>query len=84
MTGVQTCALPIYRQDQAYRDHVLPPGVKRLAIEAGITDFWRKYVGLEGAVIGLDRFGESAPAPQLFTLFGFTPENIVASAEKIL
>lgn len=65
------------QQDAAYREAVLPKGVARVAIEAGVTDYWRKYVGLEGAVIGLDRFGESAPAPQLYEHFGITAEAIV-------
>ena len=71
-------------QDQAYKDAVLIPGVKRLAIEAGVTDFWRKYVGLEGDVVGIDTFGESAPAAELFKEFGFTVDNVVAHAEKLL
>ena len=71
-------------QDQAYKDAVLIPGVKRLAIEAGVTDFWRKYVGLEGDVVGIDTFGESAPAADLFKEFGFTVDNVVAHAEKLL
>ena len=66
------------RQDLAYRRSVLPPGVRAAAIEAGVSDFWRKYVGLDGIVIGIDRFGESAPAAALFDLFGFTPEKIAA------
>jgi transketolase len=53
----------------------------RVAIEAGVTDFWYKYVGLEGAVVGIDTFGESAPAPVLFKHFGFTVENVVAKAK---
>ncbi len=64
------------RQDAAYREAVLPRGLPRIAIEAGVSGFWRKYVGLEGAVVGLDRFGESAPAGDLFKHFGFTPENV--------
>jgi transketolase len=69
------------RQDLAYRKSVLPDGVRRAAVEAGVSDFWRKYVGLDGVVVGIDRFGESAPAPALFDLFGFTPEKIAASLE---
>ncbi len=65
------------RQDAAYRAAVLPPGVPRVAVEAGVTDYWRKYVGLEGEVIGIDRFGESAPGPELFKFFGFTVDNVV-------
>jgi transketolase len=64
------------RQDIAYRKSVLPDGVRRAAVEAGVSDFWRKYVGLDGVVVGIDRFGESAPAPALFELFGFTPEKV--------
>ncbi|HKU70709.1 MAG TPA: transketolase [Burkholderiales bacterium] len=72
------------RQDEAYRGSVLPRGVRRVAVEAGVTDVWRKYVGLEGAVVGIDRFGESAPAGELFKHFGFTPENVVAAVKGIL
>ena len=72
------------RQDQAYKDSVLPKGTKRVAIEAGVTDFWRKYVGLEGAVVGIDTFGESAPAGDLFKHFGFTVENVVNTVKGIL
>ena len=72
------------RQDEAYRGSVLPRGVRRVAVEAGVTDIWRKYVGLEGAVVGIDRFGESAPAGELFKHFGFTPENVVAAVKGIL
>jgi transketolase len=67
------------RQDLAYRKSVLPDGVRRAAVEAGVSDFWRKYVGLDGVVVGIDRFGESAPAPALFDLFGFTPEKVAAA-----
>jgi hypothetical protein len=52
------------------------PGVKRIAVEAGVTDFWRKYVGLDGAVVGIDTFGESAPGGVLMEHFGFTVENL--------
>jgi len=72
------------RQEADYRQSVLPRGVPRLAIEAGVTDLWRKYVGLDGDVIGLDRFGESAPAADVFKLFGFTVENVVARALTLL
>ncbi|MBF0218005.1 MAG: transketolase [Gammaproteobacteria bacterium] len=70
-------------QDAAYRQSVLPAGCKRVAIEAGVTDGWYKYVGLDGAVIGLDRFGESAPAGLLFKEFGFTVENVVKTVESL-
>ncbi|HEX8612018.1 MAG TPA: transketolase [Telluria sp.] len=72
------------RQDAAYKASVLTRGVPRVAIEAGVTDFWYKYVGLEGAVVGIDTFGESAPAPVLFKHFGFTVENVVAKVKSVL
>jgi transketolase len=72
------------RQDKAYKAGVLTKGVPRVAIEAGVTDFWYKYVGLEGAVVGIDTFGESAPAPALFKHFGFTVENVVAKVKSVL
>lgn len=73
------------KQDAAYRESVLPSNVtKRVAIEAQISDFWYKYVGLEGRIVGMNSFGESAPADQLFKLFGFTVENVVAKAKEIL
>ena len=72
-------------QDPAYRESVLPAAVtKRVAVEAGVTDFWRKYVGLNGKVVGIDTFGESAPAAAVFKHFGFTDENIVKTVEAIL
>jgi transketolase len=71
------------RQDAAYRESVLPKGVRRIAVEAGVTDIWRKYVGLEGAVLGIDRFGESAPAGDLFKYFGFTVDNLVAQVKSV-
>jgi transketolase len=72
------------RQEQAYKDSVLTAGVKRVAIEAAHPDFWRKYVGLEGAVVGIDTFGESAPGGVLMKHFGFTVENVVAVAKTVL
>ncbi len=71
-------------QDQAYRDSVLTPGVKRVAVEAAHPDFWRKYVGLEGAVVGIDTFGESAPGGVLMKHFGFTVENVVNTVKSVL
>jgi transketolase len=72
-------------QDQAYRDSVLPPQVKvRVAVEAGVTAGWWRYVGPEGRVVGLDRYGESAPAKDVFEYFGFTPENVVKQVEVAL
>ena len=72
------------RQDAAYKASVLTKGVPRVAIEAGVTGFWYKYVGLEGAVVGIDTFGESAPAGVLFKHFGFTVENVVAKVKSVL
>ena len=72
------------RQDQAYKDSVLTKGVKRVSIEAGVTDFWRKYIGLDGAAVGIDTFGESAPGGALFKHFGFTVENVVSTVKSIL
>jgi len=78
------CADVFDRQDDAYKASVLPKGVPRIAIEAGVTDFWYKYVGLEGAVVGIDRFGESAPANALFKFFGFTTENVINKVKSVL
>jgi len=72
------------RQDATYKAQVLGKGIPRVAIEAGVTDFWYKYVGLEGAVVGIDTFGESAPAPVLFKHFGFTVENVVGKVKSVL
>ncbi len=72
------------RQEQAYKDSILTPGIKRVAIEAGVTDFWRKYVGLEGGVVGIDTFGESAPGGVVMEHFGFTVENVVKTVKEVL
>jgi transketolase len=72
------------KQDAAYRQSVLTRGLPRVAVEAGVTGFWHKYVGLEGAVVGIDSFGESAPAGPLFKHFGFTPEKVVAAVKGVL
>ena len=72
------------RQDAAYKAGVLPKGLPRVAVEAGVSDGWYKYVGLEGKVVGLDRFGESAPAGVLFKEFGFTAENVVKAVKSLL
>ncbi|PSU82048.1 transketolase [Photobacterium phosphoreum] len=73
------------KQTAAYRESVLPANVTaRIAIEAGIADYWYKYVGLNGRIIGMTTFGESAPADELFTMFGFTVENIVNNANALL
>ena len=72
------------RQDAAYQAGVLTKGLPRVAIEAGVSAFWYKYVGLEGAVVGIDTFGESAPAGVLFKHFGFTVDNVVAKVKSVL
>ncbi|WP_211452089.1 transketolase [Collimonas antrihumi] len=78
------CADVFDRQEASYKASVLQRGLPRVAIEAGVTAFWHKYVGLEGAVVGIDTFGESAPAPVLFKHFGFTVENVVAKTKLVL
>ena len=82
------CSSLFDRQDAAYRESVLPRDIPRVALEAGVTDFWRKYVGsaddTRGAVVGIDTFGESAPAGVLFKYFGFTVENVVAAVRTVL
>jgi transketolase len=87
-TAVRVVSMPSTHvfdaQDEAYRASVLPRGVPRVAVEAGVTDYWRKYVGLDGAVIGIDRFGESAPAGELFKYFGFTAENVVKAVRSVI
>jgi len=72
------------RQDESYRNAVLPRGLPKVAVEAGVSDYWRKYVGLEGAVVGIDRYGESAPAGELFKHFGFTPERVADTVRSVL
>ena len=73
------------KQDAAYRESVLPASVTaRVAVEAGIADFWYKYVGFGGAIVGMTSFGESAPAGELFKMFGFTVENVVKKAKEVL
>jgi transketolase len=82
------CCSVFDRQDAAYREAVLPRGLPRVAVEAGVTDYWRKYVGAiddpTGAVVGIDRFGESAPAAVLFKHFGFTVDHVVAAVRNVL
>nr|MBP7810735.1 transketolase [Neisseria sp.] len=72
------------KQDGQYQASVLPQGLPRIAVEAGVSDGWYKYVGLNGAVIGLDRFGESAPAELLFKEFGFTVDHVVDVVKNVL
>ena len=71
-------------QDASYRQSVLAEGGKRIAIEAGIADYWYKYVGLDGDIIGMSTFGESAPAADVFGHFGFTVDNVVSRCEQLL
>jgi transketolase len=78
------CTAIFDMQPQQYRDSVLPPGVPRVAIEAGVRDGWWRYLGGNGAVIGMDGFGASAPAKKLFEHFGFTPDNVVRTVEGLL
>ena len=75
------CAERFWAQDAAYRDSVLPAGVKRLAVEAGVTAAWR---GLADTVLGIDSFGESAPYAALMKHFGFTVENVVAKTRELM
>ncbi len=78
------CTEAFQEQDAAYRESILPSSVTaRVAIEAGVSNFWYQYVGLNGRVIGLDRFGESAPAGQLFEAFGFTVENLLKAVDEV-
>ncbi|RLU01994.1 transketolase [Ketobacter sp.] len=73
------------KQDAAYRESVLPASVRaRVAVEAGMKDYWYKFVGLDGAVVGMETFGESAPAGELFKQFGFTVDNVVATVESVI
>jgi transketolase len=82
------CCSVFDRQDAPYRAQVLPRGIPRVAVEAGVTDYWRKYVGAiddpSGAVVGIDRFGESAPGAVLFKHFGFTVDHVVAEVRRVL
>jgi transketolase len=71
------------RQPEEYRRSVLGAAPK-VAVEAGVSDYWRKYVGLEGAVVGIDRFGESAPAADLFKFFGLTPQGVAEAVRRVL
>ena len=77
------CTSLFDRQDAAWRDRVLPRGLPRVAIEAGVTDGWRKYVGLDGEVVGIDRFGESAPGPDVYKFLGIDSEHLVAAVRRV-
>jgi transketolase len=78
------CTQAFDRQSEEYRHHVLPAQGARLAIEAGATAGWWRYVGARGAVIGIDQYGHSAPAKALFERFGFTVEAVIAAAKRLL
>jgi transketolase len=78
------CTSVFDRQDAAWRESVLPKGLPRVAIEAGVSDLWRKYVGLEGEVIGIDRFGESAPAADVYKALGIDAAHLVAAVERVV
>ena len=78
------CCERFDRQPASYRDEVLPPDCnKRIAIEAGVTGLWHKYVGLEGKIIGIERFGISAPGDQVMEQLGITPDALVAAAREL-
>jgi transketolase len=72
------------RQDQAYRDSVLPKGVKRIAIEAAHPMSWYRWVGDDGVIIGIERFGASAPAPVIYSHLGITADRVVETAKKLV
>jgi transketolase len=78
------CTSVFDRQEPAWRDAVLPRGIPRVAIEAGVPDYWRKYVGLEGDVVGIDRFGESAPASDVYKFLGVGADHLVAAVRRVV
>ena len=79
------CVEAFETQDQRYRDSVLSPDITaRVAVEAGVTRLWREYVGIHGRVLGVDRFGESAPADDLFEYFGLTVAHVTAALRDVL
>jgi transketolase len=78
------CTSLFDRQDAAWKRSVLPKGLPRVAVEAGVTDYWRKYVGLEGAVVGIDRFGESAPAAEVYKSLGVDAAHVAAAVRSVL
>jgi transketolase len=78
------CTSLFDRQEASWRESVLPKGLPRVAIEAGVTDYWRKYVGLEGAVVGVDRFGESAPAADVYKFLGIDAEHLVQAVKSVV
>jgi transketolase len=78
------CTNRFDRQDAEWREAVLPRGMRRVAVEAGVSDGWRKYVGLDGAVVGVDRFGESAPAADVYKFLGIDAEHVVAAVKSVV
>jgi transketolase len=79
------CASVFDAQELSYREHILPPAVKaRVAVEAGVTEYWHRYVGRHGRIIGIDRYGESAAAKEVFQYFGFTVDNVVKAVQAVL
>ena len=78
------CTGAFDRQDAAWRESVLPKGLPRVAVEAGVTDYWRKYVGLEGEVVGIDRFGESAPGPDVFKFLGIDAAHVAEAVRRVV
>jgi transketolase len=85
---VRVVSMPCTRifdaQEAAWREGVLGKSIPRVAVEAGVPDYWRKYVGLDGAIVGIDTFGESAPAGDVFKFFGFTPERVASAVKSVL
>ena len=78
------CTSVFDRQDAAWRESVLPKGLARAAIEAGVRDYWFKYVGLEGAIVGIDRFGESAPAADVYKFLHIDAASLVAAVKRLV
>jgi transketolase len=78
------CTRIFDQQESAYRQGVLGKGIPRVAVEAGVSDYWRKYVGLDGAIVGIDTYGESAPAADVFKYFGFTAEHVVTAVKSVI
>jgi transketolase len=78
------CTAAFDRQDAAWRESVLPRKLPKVAVEAGVSDYWRKYVGLEGEVVGIDRFGESAPAPEVFKFLGIDAAHVAEAVRRVV
>jgi transketolase len=78
------CTSAFDRQDEAWRESVLPRGLPKVAVEAGVRDYWRKYVGLEGEVVGIDRFGESAPAADVYKFLGVDAAHVAEAVRRVV